>query len=324
MISDFTSEIWVEGVAKPCSRSVPCASPGPEGGGRRGWAKPTTRSALPQERPPQATGGRAQSGGEAAAPGPRSRSGGRTTGAGERSPERRSTTEDDRRTGKAATATDRRGLCPQTAESRPSAARRRAGEGQRQGKRRRARPTTTEGRDRRGHSWAAPPPAAGRAQTPGRPPEEARHLHHRRAISARDGAARRRGTARRPQAAEALQIVCRLWRQTSGRRGPTEEARGRRRATAAGVGRRRQELTRAAALGGAVRPRFPAQLLLLDIGTEFRQDSMADDLEFWRKSSADVHHCARLKTYFDGSAELMVCSKPVFIEAGYESAAKFN
>ena len=51
---------------------------------------------------------------------------------------------------------------------------------------------------------------------------------------------------------------------------------------------------------------------------------MADDLEFWRKSSADVHHCARLKTYLDGSSELMVCSKPVFIEAGYESAAKFN
>ena len=51
---------------------------------------------------------------------------------------------------------------------------------------------------------------------------------------------------------------------------------------------------------------------------------MADDLEFWRKSSSDVHHCARLKTYLDGSSELMVCSKPVFIEAGYESAAKFN
>lgn len=73
-----------------------------------------------------------------------------------------------------------------------------------------------------------------------------------------------------------------------------------------------------------MRPRFPAQLLLLDIGTEFRQDSMADDFEFWRKSSSDVHHCARLKTYLDGTAELMVCLKPVFIEAGYESAAKFN
>ena len=51
---------------------------------------------------------------------------------------------------------------------------------------------------------------------------------------------------------------------------------------------------------------------------------MDDAHEFWRKSSSDVHHCARLKTYLDGSSELMVCSKPVFIEAGYESAAKFN
>lgn len=47
---------------------------------------------------------------------------------------------------------------------------------------------------------------------------------------------------------------------------------------------------------------------------------MADEHEFWRKESKDVRHCARLKTYLDGTSELMVCTKPVFLEAGYEAA----
>lgn len=50
---------------------------------------------------------------------------------------------------------------------------------------------------------------------------------------------------------------------------------------------------------------------------------MRDELEYWRKLEGDVRHCARLKTFADGTSELMVCSRPVFREAGYEDAAKF-
>ena len=76
-------------------------------------------------------------------------------------------------------------------------------------------------------------------------------------------AARRRGTARRPPGRRSTLACLPLWRQTTGRRGPTEEARGRRpgdcrwqsltpRRSARRSRRSGGAVPRAAALGGAV------------------------------------------------------------------------
>ena len=114
--------------------------------------------------------------------------------------------EDDRRTGKAATATDRRGPRPQTRGEPPApgGAKTRKGKASDKGSAAGHGPTTRGGPGpagaQRGRAAARSGPSANTAATTTEP----RHLHHRRAISARDeappgGEAQRGG----PQAAEA-------------------------------------------------------------------------------------------------------------------------
>lgn len=64
----------------------------------------------------------------------------------------------------------------------------------------------------------------------------------------------------------------------------------------------------------------PARTPLLDTGTEFRQNAVSDVHEFWQKSASDVRHTARMKHYMGDQWELMVCSKPVFKEDGWEQS----
>ncbi|WP_298629113.1 hypothetical protein, partial [uncultured Senegalimassilia sp.] len=45
---------------------------------------------------------------------------------------------------------------------------------------------------------------------------------------------------------------------------------------------------------------------------------MGDVHEYWQKSASDVRHTARLKQYLGDQWELMVCSRPVFVEDGWE------
>ena len=208
MISDFTSEIWPEGPETPPQRiRNPAPPPARRAGDGRGMGEThDAQRTTPRTATPSDGGPRAQSGGEAAAPGPPeperradNRRGGAKPGAAQhdrRRPAHRESRDRDR-PARAAPADARRA-------ARPGRRAARKGKASDKGSAAGHGPTTTEGRDRRGHSGAAPPPAAGRAQTPGRPPEEARHLHHRRAISARDeappgGEAQRGG----PQADEA-------------------------------------------------------------------------------------------------------------------------
>ena len=183
--------------------SQPCASPGPEGGGREGAGRIPGRAAHhPKNGHPKRRGAARTMRRRSRRP----RSGGRTTGAGERSPERRSTSADDRRTGKAATATDRRGPRPQTRGEPPApgGAKPRKGKASDKGSAAGHGPTTRGGPGpagaQRGRAAARSGPSANTAATTTEP----RHLHHRRAISARDeappdGEAQRGG----PQAAEA-------------------------------------------------------------------------------------------------------------------------
>jgi hypothetical protein len=62
----------------------------------------------------------------------------------------------------------------------------------------------------------------------------------------------------------------------------------------------------------------PARTPLLDTGTEFRQNAVSDVHEFWQKPASDVRHTARMKQYLGDQWELMVCSRPVFKEDGWE------
>lgn len=64
----------------------------------------------------------------------------------------------------------------------------------------------------------------------------------------------------------------------------------------------------------------PGPRPLLDTGTEFRQNAVSDVHEFWQKSASDVRHTARMKHYMGDQWELMVCSKPVFKEDGWEQS----
>ena len=64
----------------------------------------------------------------------------------------------------------------------------------------------------------------------------------------------------------------------------------------------------------------PGPRPLLDTGTEFRQNAVSDVHEFWQKSASDVRHTARMKHYLGDQWELMVCSKPVFKEDGWEQS----
>ena len=186
----------------------------------------TPRTATPSDGGP-----RAPSGGEAAAPGPPeperradNRRGGAKPGAAQHDrgrPAHRESRDRDR-PARAAPADARRAARP----GRRAAAQ---GEGQRQGKRRRTRP---DHQRRAGASGGT----AGPRRRPQRAERKYRGDHHGAAAFAspagdqREGrsAARRRGTARRPAGRRSTLACLPLWRQTTGRRGPTEEARGRR------------------------------------------------------------------------------------------------
>lgn len=186
----------------------------------------TPRTATPSDGGP-----RAKSGGEAAAPGPPeperradNRRGGAKPGAAQHDrgrPAHRESRDRDR-PARAAPADARRAARPGRREDAQ-------GEGQRQGKRRRARPDHHGGPRpagaQRGRAAARSGPSANAGPTTGGGPAFASPAGDKREGRS---AARRRGTARRPPGRRSTLACLPLWRQTTGRRGPTEEARGRR------------------------------------------------------------------------------------------------
>ena len=203
MISDFTSEIWPEGPETPPQRiRNPAPPPARRAGDGRGMGEThDAQRTTPRTATPSDGGPRAKSGGEAAAPGPPeperradNRRGGAKPGAAQHDrgrPAHRESRDRDR-PARAAPADARRAARPGRREDAQ-------GEGQRQGKRRRARPDHHGGPRpagaQRGRAAARSGPSANAGPTTGGGPAFASPAGDQREGRS---AARRRGTARRP------------------------------------------------------------------------------------------------------------------------------